>query len=94
MKFKLKYLFWLAMFVGVALMWWVWATGTKETANRLLVAMIAFDLLEAGPPSVPSVTLQSCDRSPNAGYPLPANARYFANCPALTRVRSTVSSSS
>jgi hypothetical protein len=38
LTFRLKYLFCFVLVVGVALMWWTWANGTDETANRLLVA--------------------------------------------------------
>ncbi|MFT7639237.1 MAG: hypothetical protein ACI9G1_000968 [Pirellulaceae bacterium] len=36
LTFKLKELFCFVAIVGVALMWWTWANGTDETANRLL----------------------------------------------------------
>ena len=34
--FRLKHAFCLLLVVGVGLMWWMWANGTDETANRLL----------------------------------------------------------
>jgi hypothetical protein len=36
LTFRLKYLFCLILVIGVALMWWTWANGKCETANRLL----------------------------------------------------------
>jgi hypothetical protein len=44
LTFRLKYLFCLILAVGVALMWWTWACGTKFTACRVLAVRERFSL--------------------------------------------------